>query len=262
MFNTKKNLIFDVDDTLIDTSKSYDQVIKKVVKNFTNYEIKDADLSLIRREGIAYGVNNDWNVTWVLIKLIEKYPADSWSQILSREILEKPQTNSTFYQEMKEKFQQMYLGNPAFNGQGLIDTGENPMWQGGFFEELVNKGYQLAVVTSRPEEEAHHTLYNVNKLQDFFPTPLTISAGSLNQKREVIAEKPSPEPIIEILKRTDLEPKDAVYIGNSSSDYLASKAAAVDFVQVGPSLITRANEPESFTYLQLNSVNDLLTKIN
>jgi HAD superfamily hydrolase (TIGR01548 family) len=259
---SKKILIFDVDDTLIDTSKSYDLVIKSTVKHFTNQEPNNEDLNLIRKEGIKYGVNNDWNVTWVLIQLIKNHSKEGWSQILRQEKLDKPQPDSSFYREIKEKFQQMYLGNPAFGGQGLIDTGETPMWQTDFFEELTKRGYQLAVVTSRPEKEAGHTLYRVNNLQRFLPEEFMISAGSLDFKGQLIPEKPSPEPIIEILRRTKKKENEAVYIGNSNSDYLASKSAEIDFIQVGTSQITRIEEPENFDYLKLNSVNDLLTIIN
>lgn len=41
--------------------------------------------------------------------------------------------------------------------------------------------------------------------------------------------KPDPEPILECLKRINVKPADALYIGDTISDYLAAKNAGVDF---------------------------------
>ena len=72
-------IIFDIDDTLIDTSKSYDEAIKKTVKNYTHVDVNDQQIHLVRSDGISFGVNNDWNVTWLLIQLIK-----NWLQPKSR----------------------------------------------------------------------------------------------------------------------------------------------------------------------------------
>ena len=58
-----KALIFDVDDTLIDTSQSYDEAIIRTVQHFTDFKLGADALSLVRSKGIAYGVNNDWSAT-------------------------------------------------------------------------------------------------------------------------------------------------------------------------------------------------------
>lgn len=252
---TYQAIIFDVDDTLIDTSKSYDEAIKKTVKKFTSAEVSDEHLSLVRSKGIYYGVNNDWNVTWLLMELVKQFPKEKWEEALTNNVLSEIQPDLEEYLKMKAFFQHLYLGNPYFNGQGLIDTAEEKMYADNFFPILKARGIICAIVTSRPTEEALYALKDVHSLIGEF----IISAGSKNALGQLIAEKPSPEPILECVNRLSVVAKDCVYIGNSSSDYIAAREAGVDFIQVGFSHIDRdwGFEPDGFNYFKLDSVNEL-----
>ncbi len=246
-------IIFDVDDTLIDTSKSYDVAIKKTVKNYTGIEIVDQQINLVRSAGIAYEVNNDWNVTWLLIQLVKKFPKEQWQTILPAKKISEIDSQIAEYIKIKEFFQDIYLGKPHFNGQGLIDTSEKPIYSATFFPELQNRGIEMAVVTSRPTEEALYTLQHNHLLDNFIREDLVISVGSKNADGKLIAEKPSPEPILECLYR--MQSKSAVYIGNSTSDYIAARDAGIDFIQVGTSQI---NIKDDVHYIKLDNVNDIL----
>ena len=260
---TYQAIIFDVDDTLIDTSKSYDEAIKKTVKKFTSAEVSDEELSLVRSKGIYYGVNNDWNVTWILMELVKQFPKEKWEETLTNNMLSEIQADLEEYIKMKEFFQHLYLGNPYFNGQGLIDTAEEKMYLDNFFETLKAYGVICAIVTSRPTEEALYALKEIHGLVGEFieSDDFIISAGSKNSQSELIAEKPSPEPILECINRLSVIAQDCVYIGNSSSDYIAAREAGVDFIQVGYSHIDRNNEPKGFNYFKINSVNELLFEL-
>lgn len=46
---------------------------------------------------------------------------------------------------------------------------------------------------------------------------------------DTVKHKPDPEPLLECLKRINVKPEDAIYIGDAYSDYLASRNAGVDF---------------------------------
>lgn len=46
---------------------------------------------------------------------------------------------------------------------------------------------------------------------------------------DTIKHKPDPEPLLECLKRLNIKPKEAIYIGDALSDYQASSNAGVDF---------------------------------
>ncbi|MFK5968876.1 MAG: HAD hydrolase-like protein [Candidatus Marithrix sp.] len=248
-------IIFDVDDTLIDTSKSYDLAIKKTVKYYTNIEITDSDINLVRSAGIAYGANNDWNVSWLLIQLVKKYSEAQWQIILQTKRIAKIDEQTIEYMAMQDFFQNLYLGNPYFNGQGLIDTNEKKLYSDNFFPTLQSYAVKMAVVTSRPTMEALHTLQQVNHLiNEFIPENLLISLGSKDVTGKLIAEKPSPAPILECLQR--MQVKSAIYVGNSASDYIAVKDAGIDFIQVGNSQINKIDS--DLTYIKLNNVNDIL----
>ncbi|MDM8569137.1 HAD hydrolase-like protein [Thiotrichales bacterium HSG1] len=225
-------IIFDVDDTLIDTSKSYDVAIKKTVKNYTGFEVTEQQIAMIRSNGIAYGVNNDWNVTWLLIQLVKDFPKQQWQAVLQARQITTIDTQQPEFIEIKDFFQNIYLGKPHFNGQGLIDTSETKMYSDQLFPTLKKYGVKIGIVTSRPTVEAMYTLQQVNNLvEDFIPKNLVISLGSKNTNGKFIAEKPSPEPILECLYR--MGEQSVVYVGNSTSDYLAARDAGIDFIQVG-----------------------------
>lgn len=253
-------IIFDVDDTLIDTSRSYDVAIVSTVKHFTQVDIEPRDLNLVRTKGIAYGVNNDWHVTWLLIELSKHFSREHWETVLvDRKLPEIDQATPDFV-NMQAFFQGIYLGYPPFNGKGLIDTAEKRLYSADFFPILQRLGVQIAVVTSRPSAEARYTLDTVNGLLGkFIPSEaFIISAGSRDSNGGLIPEKPSPQPIWECVKRLHVTPQQCIYVGNSLSDYLAAKRALVDFVQVGTSYIERDHEPVTFSYYHVVKVNELL----
>lgn len=64
-FRKKSALIFDLDDTLVDTSESYDATVIEMVKLFSGDEIKRQELINLRREG---GFNDDWVATGELLR--------------------------------------------------------------------------------------------------------------------------------------------------------------------------------------------------
>jgi phosphoglycolate phosphatase-like HAD superfamily hydrolase len=260
---TYQAILFDVDDTLIDTSQSYDEAIKRTVNNAVQINVNDAQINLVRSYGIAYGVNNDWHVTWLLIQLLKHFINQEWKMILTEKKIDPINPNTAEFLEMKRYFQKIYLGNPAFNGKGLIDQAEEKIYSEPFFPKLKALGMKIAVVTGRPSDEALYTLKEVNGLLGEFieSENLIISAGSQYSNGQLIAEKPSPEPILECIKRMKIAKKESVYVGNSSSDYLAAKEAGVDFIQVGNSQIERKNEAKAFNYFKFNSVNDILSVI-
>jgi len=257
---TYQALIFDVDDTLIDTSKSYDEAIRKTVKHFTSSDVNDEHLNVVRTHGIAYGVNNDWNVSWILIQLIKQFSLEQWEAILTNQQIDTINPQTIEYLKIKDFFQAIYLGNPPFNGQGLIDTAEAKMYHDNFFPTLEQLDVKMAIVTSRPTDEALYTLNNINQLMgQFIEADFIISMGSQNTQGQLIAEKPSPEPILDCVKRLKIGLKESVYIGNSTSDYLAARDAGIDFIQVGASKIKRGNEePKDFNYLKFDSVNEII----
>jgi len=256
-------VIFDLDDTLIDTSQSYDETIKRTVKHYTNAEIDDADLRLLRTYGIPYGVNNDWNVSCLLIDLITHFPKNQWKAVLLNESLDKVDIHSKKYLGIKTFFQALYLGDPHFNGQGLIDTAEKKLYSDNFFPTLKKQGVKMAVVTGRSTLDALHTIKDIHHLIPEFISheSWVIASDSVNEVGKIIPEKPSAEPILECVKRLNLKLINCVYVGNSRSDYIAAKNTPIDFIHVGVSEIKRDSEAKLFNYMQFKNVNAILDLI-
>ncbi len=63
-FSKSFGIIFDLDDTVVDTSKSFAKVVEKLVENYTGIPLKEGELSALKAEG---GYNDDWIATQELI---------------------------------------------------------------------------------------------------------------------------------------------------------------------------------------------------
>lgn len=64
-FTARRAVIFDLDDTLVDTSVSYDKCILDLVEEVTGHRPSPAELQELRAEG---GWNDDWDATTELLR--------------------------------------------------------------------------------------------------------------------------------------------------------------------------------------------------
>src|SRR3990167_6767095 len=58
-------VIFDLDGTLVDTSKSFDETIKQMVQKYSGAPLFDQEIANLRQEG---GYNDDWVTTAELLR--------------------------------------------------------------------------------------------------------------------------------------------------------------------------------------------------
>ena len=84
------------------------------------------------------------------------------------------------------------------------------------------KGYRLAVVSNKGQE-AVTTLHN-----KFFRNYAEFSLGETS----VIPKKPAPQMILEALRRFNLTPAEAVYVGDSEVDFQTAQNAGTDIILV------------------------------
>ncbi|MBP7863464.1 aminotransferase class I/II-fold pyridoxal phosphate-dependent enzyme [bacterium] len=63
-FSKSFGIIFDLDDTIVDTSKSFAKVVENLVENYTGIPLEEGELSALKAEG---GYNDDWIATQELI---------------------------------------------------------------------------------------------------------------------------------------------------------------------------------------------------
>jgi histidinol-phosphate aminotransferase len=64
-FNRKTALVFDFDDTLVDTSQSFDKVVAYMVNKHSEVPLGTKELNLLRAEG---GYNDDWDAILELLR--------------------------------------------------------------------------------------------------------------------------------------------------------------------------------------------------
>ncbi len=183
-------ICFDMDGVLIDTSKSYDAAIKQTVEFFTKTKTEQQAIDTLRSRG---GFNNDWVLTYELIKLQleESLPG---------------------YVSVVEQFQQFYLGNGEQAGLNQL---EEALLSTDLCTQLFvqnSKQFKTAVVTGRPRGEAEIGL-----------ELLGIRNTYLVSDCDVIESKPAPEGINQC--KTYYGATYCWMLGDTPDDIQAAKAA-------------------------------------
>lgn len=210
-------IIFDIDGVLVDVSKSYREAIKQTVKSINGIEISNKDIEKIKQKPNS---NNDWDVSYALA-----YGVDDITSI---------DRTSKLYLELKEKFQELYLGSLRDFETSIADTA--------LLRELA-KSYKLGIVTSRPRAEA---LYVLDRLMpDIFNTEYIVALEDCSK------EKPNPDPLL--LAKQKMCCIRPLYIGDTINDAFAAKAAGMQFVSVVPGLMGE------FTIANINEIKKVLS---
>lgn len=195
-------IIFDMDGTLVDVSKSYRAAIMQSVKEFSGKNIGQNDIDSLKA---IPGFNNDWDVSYALAFGLDNPDA--------------VERNSPDYKKIKEIFQLAYLGK---DGKGGLRELEAPLISCEDLLEL-SKKYKLAIATSRPRAEA---LWAVEKFfAGAFKPEMIVGMEDCDE------EKPSPKPLLKAASLAGA--KNAIYIGDSGSDAAAAGLAKMPFVFVG-----------------------------
>ena len=207
------SVLFDMDGVLVDVSKSYRVAIEKtanwyIEKTKAGSKVTQANITSLKT---VVGFNNDWDVTYALVKALKQKTRFEDARPLSQ-----AERKGDVYAKLKEKFQGFYLN-------GLIQA-EVPLVSPKTLDAIVASGKKLGIVTSRPREEAKFAIKN-NSWEKYF------NPGNIVAQEDCSEEKPSPKPVLAAIEA--LGAKRPVYVGDSSSDYAACVAAKVPCVIVG-----------------------------
>lgn len=89
---------------------------------------------------------------------------------------------------------------------------------------LKKKGYILGIVTSKKEDAARLGM-QICGIEEYFDVFVFSD--------DVKIHKPEPEPVLFALRKLGLEPKEAVYVGDSTYDIICGQRAGVETVGVG-----------------------------
>jgi|SRR3989344_553336 len=85
----------------------------------------------------------------------------------------------------------------------------------------LNKGYRLAIVTSRVNE-AVYAAPQLARLKKYFSATVSY--------QDTANHKPHPEPLLLAAQKLGVMPEESVYIGDVSNDILAAKAAGMKVI--------------------------------
>jgi len=89
--------------------------------------------------------------------------------------------------------------------------------------EILQNRYKLAIVTNKPSRFTKPLLREFD-LDRFFTT--VVGGDDLDVK------KPHPKPLLHCCKQCEVEPKDALMVGDSKNDILSAKSAGIDTIAV------------------------------
>jgi HAD superfamily phosphatase len=188
----KPLLIFDMDGVLVDVTESYRESIAQTVRHFTGVDVTPEQIQDYKNQG---GWNDDWKLSHHLITQAGK---------------EIP------FETAKDYFQSIFLGN----GEGGLIMREQWVARPGFLEEL-NRQFEFAVFTGRPQADAQLTLNRFGGGVVFHP---------IIGMEDVAHHKPDPEGLLRILGANP--GRTVYYIGDTVDDARCARAAKVPFIGI------------------------------
>lgn len=236
-------ILFDIDGTLIDESRSYREAARRTAEFLLHRPVSMAEVDAIKA---LPGFNNDWDATWALVgkrihgSIYRPSGADRGSYA---------------YRRLRNVFQTYYLGHrlwaelsgeePPFEWEEPLMAMETPFMK---LETLERLGpFTLGIVTSRPRTEAIMALRQ-HGFERFFP-PAAIVA-----MEDAPHEKPHPEPLLRLVRRLGCTAP--VYVGDSINDALAAASAGIPFVCVGSAGLS---QKVRYYLTDVNGIADLCT---
>ncbi len=187
-------VIFDLDGVLVDVRESYHRAIVETVRRFTGRRVSSR---AIQRWKNRPGYNDDWKLT------------HHWIRALG---------GRARYLDVKRTFQSLYRGRRF---QGFI-TRERWLLDRAHVARLARRA-DLAIFTSRPRDEARHTIEKARMKQYF---------RRLVALEDVARPKPHPEGLRKLLRGRDAGA--ALFVGDNVDDALAARRAGIAFLAVLP----------------------------
>lgn len=222
IIKSKNTLVFDMDGVLIDVKQSYYEAVKYTYNYFTGKDLTDEEIIEARKQG---GLNNDWDLTYHLIK---KYGFNfSYDDIVS--VFQKHYWND---------------GSGSINNEKLfIDKS---------LLALLKSKYNLTIFTGRPKDEAMYTLKKFEIL-DYFQKIVTMN--------DLPSDKQKPHTDGLRLIKSEMITDELVYFGDTVDDMKCASA----FGAYGVGVLNGNNDDNmdktlinAGAKIVLSSINDLV----
>lgn len=193
-FIDKELLLFDLDGTLIDSTKDLALSV--------NYMLRT-----LKRDEFSNDLIDMWvgNGAQILVK-----------RALSGGVTIDENINKAYFEEALSLFLEYYKNNLCHSTipyENVVST----------LEKLQKFRYKMVIITNKPVAFVEPILValELDSYFDFF-----IGGDSLAQK------KPSPEPLLHVCNELNISPLKSIMIGDSKNDILAAKAANIESIAV------------------------------
>ncbi len=193
MLKNKKLIIFDLDGTLIDSVPDIARAVNEMMK-----ELERPVYSI---ETIRGWVGNGGQV---LVK----------RALMGRSNVDNHEIDTNDFQVAFNLFLEKY-GEQTCEKTVFYPNVQTTL------ETLSKKGYQMAVVTNKPEQFVAPIL-NQLKIHQYFE--MYIGGNTLPQK------KPNAMPLLHVCEKLNIKPIDTVMVGDSKNDILAARNAGMESI--------------------------------
>jgi len=214
-----KGVIFDLDGTILD---SIDALWRAFNVGVTAFELEP-----VVKERLLGLMNQGGTLVEILVEIYPEMGDESASD-----------TVGGIMAEIKKEYLAQGKEEVRFSSGALE-----------LFDLLRARGLRMGIVTSRnsPPERLWHELER-RQIAQFIDAVVTAVEAS---------RKPSPDPIIECLKRLELLSRECIFVGDSQADIRAGKAAGVRTVAVATGVSARGEleaESPDFTFDNLHGL--------
>jgi pyrophosphatase PpaX len=227
-----KGIIFDLDGTIYDITAA----IKKAVDD----AIEKYNLTVNRNEVMEEVAH--------LIEEIQNYP-------VPKILLNSYELLKVNFLEDISFFKKIRIAIFLFNQFNKYKEAESTIFKGidKLLKNLFNKKLEMAILTNNKSQYAEEVLEKFN-LSTYFNTVI-----GFNDVSEV---KPNPEGILKILNKWNIEPSEAIFIGDMTTDVEAGKAAKVKMVCVASGLAQKETLNEHHPDILVDDTEQLIKLFN
>ena len=251
-------VLFDIDNVLVDTRKSYLAAIQQTVERYLNRPniISAKEVDQFKLLG---GFNDDWDACYAIIAFLEtsiqgkpiRFGDHRRQRISMAELAqlfpERPlgiegllrhlqilyeRVELPSYEKISKIFQEIYLGKKDSSGAGLIQK-EKLIFPKSILKKIHCQGVRLGIVTGRNRFEAEYALKRFGILE-FFDSIVTIDDVKKEEKKTgQPRRKPDPWPLVAAAKRIEKqeargkkqEKMKFLYVGDLPDDILTARRA-------------------------------------
>jgi histidinol-phosphate aminotransferase len=175
VFNKASGLVFDLDDTLVDTSQSFDKVVAYMVNKNSDVPLGLKELNLLRAEG---GFNDDWDAIQELLRRrnveLDRQSIQEQGAVIYHNLAkeaEKWLLNKDDLKALAKRYRLfIFTGREQSEYDGVWDEEMNPLFEGVYcsdaFAHLARKPSGDYLTHIKHTHGLEHTWYIGNSVDD------------------------------------------------------------------------------------------------